>query len=189
MTKKYKNTQKRSLKNWFSQFKTLRPCRTSGNLIHSNIPFAEYILDDNGIIFSSYPHFTQTKIILNESEYAMLNGQLKPAVNLQHEVDSEYTTLLTIGPQPTDTTTLILFSKEMEYDELCDVYIYKCQNYFSKRDIKVLDGFWVRKVVSYGVETPTCQAEKEVHFQAFHHVTTVIIKHFFYLDFLVFLDL
>ena len=44
----------------------------------------------------------------------MMNGQLKPAYNLQHGVDSEYITWLTIGPQPTDTTTLIPFLKEAE---------------------------------------------------------------------------
>ena len=47
-------------------------------------------------------------------EDAMGNGQLKPAFNLQHEVDSEYITWLTVGPQPTDTTTLIPFLKETE---------------------------------------------------------------------------
>ncbi len=45
---------------------------------------------------------------------AMRNGQLKPAYNLQHGVDSEYITWLSIGPQPTDTTTLIPFLKDME---------------------------------------------------------------------------
>lgn len=45
-------------------------------------------------------------------EDAMGNGQLKPAYNLQHGVDSEYITWLTIGPQPTDTTTLIPFLKD-----------------------------------------------------------------------------
>ncbi len=47
-------------------------------------------------------------------EDAMGNGQLKPAFNLQHGVESEYITWLTIGPQPTDTTTLIPFLKEAE---------------------------------------------------------------------------
>ena len=47
-------------------------------------------------------------------EDAMGNGQLKPAFNLQHGVDSEYITWLTIGPQPTDTTTLIPFLKDAE---------------------------------------------------------------------------
>lgn len=45
---------------------------------------------------------------------AMGNGQLKPAYNLQHGVDSEYITWLTIGPQPTDTTTLIPFLKDAQ---------------------------------------------------------------------------
>lgn len=44
----------------------------------------------------------------------MGNGQLKPAFNLQHGVDSEYIVWLTIGPQPADTTTLIPFLKETE---------------------------------------------------------------------------
>lgn len=47
-------------------------------------------------------------------EDAMGNGQLKPAFNLQHGVDSEYITWLTVGPQPTDTTTLLPFLKETE---------------------------------------------------------------------------
>lgn len=47
-------------------------------------------------------------------EDAMGNGQLKPAFNLQHGVDSEYITWLTIGPQPTDTTTLIPFLKDAQ---------------------------------------------------------------------------
>lgn len=44
----------------------------------------------------------------------MGNGQLKPAYNLQHGVDSEYITWLTIGPPPTDTTTLIPFLKNAQ---------------------------------------------------------------------------
>lgn len=44
----------------------------------------------------------------------MGNGRLKPAFNLQHGVDAEYITWLTVGSQPTDTTTLIPFLKETE---------------------------------------------------------------------------
>ena len=44
----------------------------------------------------------------------MLNGQLKPAYNLQHGVDAEYVTWLGIYPNPTDTLTLIPFLKDME---------------------------------------------------------------------------
>ena len=40
--------------------------------------------------------------------------QLKPAYNVQHGVDAEYITWLTVGPEPTDTTTLIPFLKSME---------------------------------------------------------------------------
>ena len=47
-------------------------------------------------------------------EDAMKNGQLKPAYNVQHGVDAEYITWLTVGPELTDTTTLILFLKSME---------------------------------------------------------------------------
>ena len=47
-------------------------------------------------------------------EDAMKNGQLKPAYNVQHGVDAEYITWLTVGPEPTDTTTLIPFLKSME---------------------------------------------------------------------------
>lgn len=47
-------------------------------------------------------------------EDAMGNGQLKAGYNLQHGVDSEYIIWLTIGPQPTDTTTLIPFLRDME---------------------------------------------------------------------------
>lgn len=42
-------------------------------------------------------------------EDAMKNGQLKPAYNIQFGVDSEYVVWITVGPQPTDTTTLIPF--------------------------------------------------------------------------------
>ncbi|WP_061997137.1 IS1182 family transposase, partial [Clostridium sp. ATCC 25772] len=45
---------------------------------------------------------------------AMKNGQLKPAYNVQHGVDSEYITWLMVGPHPTDTITLIPFLKSME---------------------------------------------------------------------------
>jgi hypothetical protein len=50
-------------------------------------------------------------------EDAIKNGQLKPAYNLQHGVDSEYITWLTVGPQPTDTNTLIPFLKSLTIKE------------------------------------------------------------------------
>ena len=47
-------------------------------------------------------------------ENAMKNGQLKPAYNVQHVVDAEYITWLTVAPELTDITTLIPFLKRME---------------------------------------------------------------------------
>ncbi len=63
---------------------------------------------------NSYSKTDEDATFMRMKEDAMLNGQLKPAYNLQHGVDSEYITWLTIGPQPTDTTTLIPFLKSAE---------------------------------------------------------------------------
>jgi transposase len=63
---------------------------------------------------NSYSKTDHDATFMRMKEDAMGNGQLKPAFNLQHGVDSEYITWLTIGAQPTDTTTLIPFLKEAE---------------------------------------------------------------------------
>jgi len=63
---------------------------------------------------NSYSKTDNDATFMRMKEDAMKNGQLKPAYNLQHGVDSEYITWLAIGPQPTDTTTLIPFLKGME---------------------------------------------------------------------------
>ena len=63
---------------------------------------------------NSYSKTDEDATFMRMKEDAMMNGQLKPAYNLQHGVDSEYITWLTIGPQPTDTTTLIPFLKDAE---------------------------------------------------------------------------
>ena len=63
---------------------------------------------------NSYSKTDHDATFMRMKEDAMGNGQLKPAFNLQHGIDSEYITWLTIGPQPTDTTTLIPFLKEAE---------------------------------------------------------------------------
>ena len=47
-------------------------------------------------------------------EDARLNGQLKPAYNLQHAVDSEYIVWADISAHPTDTLTLKPFLQDME---------------------------------------------------------------------------
>ena len=63
---------------------------------------------------NSYSKTDPDATFMRMKEDAMLNGQLKPGYNLQHGVDSEYIVWLTIGPQPTDTTTLKPFIQSME---------------------------------------------------------------------------
>ena len=63
---------------------------------------------------NSYSKTDPDATFMRMKEDAMGNGQLKPAYNLQHGVDSEYITWLTIGPQPTDTKALIPFLKDAE---------------------------------------------------------------------------
>ena len=63
---------------------------------------------------NSYSKTDHDATFMRMKEDAMGNGQLKPAYNLQHGVDSEYITWLTIGQQPTDTTTLIPFLKDAQ---------------------------------------------------------------------------
>lgn len=63
---------------------------------------------------NSYSKTDHDATFMRMKEDAMKNGQLKPGYNLQHGVDSEYIVWLTVGPQPTDTTTLIPFMKDME---------------------------------------------------------------------------
>ncbi|MGL4850146.1 MAG: IS1182 family transposase, partial [Clostridium sp.] len=63
---------------------------------------------------NSYSKTDEDATFMRMKEDHMMNGQLKPAYNIQHGVDSEYITWLTSGPQPTDTTTLIPFLKSME---------------------------------------------------------------------------
>lgn len=63
---------------------------------------------------NSYSKTDNDATFMRMKEDAMKNGQLKPAYNLQHGVDSEYIVWLTLGDQPTDTTTLIPFLKSMK---------------------------------------------------------------------------
>ena len=63
---------------------------------------------------NSYAKTDTDATFMRMKEDAMLNGQLKPAYNLQHGVDSEYVTWLDIYSNPTDTLTLIPFLKDME---------------------------------------------------------------------------
>ena len=63
---------------------------------------------------NSYSKTDHDATFMRMKEDAMGNGQLKPAYNIQHGVDSEYITWIDISPHPTDTRTLIPFLKDME---------------------------------------------------------------------------
>ena len=63
---------------------------------------------------NSYSKTDPDATFMRMKEDAMLNGQLKPAYNIQYGVDSEYITWIDISPRPTDTRTLIPFLKDME---------------------------------------------------------------------------
>jgi transposase len=63
---------------------------------------------------NSYSKTDKDATFMRMKEDAMKNGQLKPGYNVQHGVDSEYIVWLTVGDQPTDTTTLIPFLKSMD---------------------------------------------------------------------------
>lgn len=62
---------------------------------------------------NSYSKTDHDATFMRMKEDAMLNGQLKPAYNLQIGVDSRYITWLTVNHQPTDTSTLTEFVSGM----------------------------------------------------------------------------
>ena len=63
---------------------------------------------------NSYSKTDVDATFMRMKEDAMKNGQLKPAYDVQFGVDSEYIVWASVGPQPTDTTTLIPFLKSIE---------------------------------------------------------------------------
>ena len=63
---------------------------------------------------NSYSKTDPDATFMRMKEDAMLNGQLKPAYNLQLGVDSGYISWLMLSPRPTDTNTLIPFLTGME---------------------------------------------------------------------------
>lgn len=60
---------------------------------------------------NSYSKTDPDATFMRLKEDAMLNGQLKPAYNIQCGSDSGYVIWVTAGPQPSDMTTLIPFLK------------------------------------------------------------------------------
>ncbi len=90
---------------------------------------------------NSYSKTDPDATFMRMKEDAMGNGQLKAGYNLQHGVDSEYIVWLSIGPQPSDTTTLIPFLKEMEKNlGLSYQKITADSGYESEENYRYLDG-------------------------------------------------
>lgn len=63
---------------------------------------------------NSYSKTDPDATFMRMKEDAMLNGQLKPAYNLQHAVDAQYITWLDISASPSDAMTLVPLLKDME---------------------------------------------------------------------------
>lgn len=91
---------------------------------------------------NSYSITDQDATFMRMKEDAMLNGQLKPAYNLQHGVDSEYITWLDISSQPTDTNTLIPFLKDMEFRR----YLYRGKDKVTAQSILLAIGYNIKKL-------------------------------------------
>ena len=70
----------------------------------------KYICGDR----NSYSKTDHDATFMRLKEDAMRNGQLKPAYNVQHGVDSEYIVWADVSAHPTDTLTLIPFLRKME---------------------------------------------------------------------------
>ena len=62
---------------------------------------------------NSYSKTDPDATFMRLKEDAMLNGQLKPAYNLQHGVDAQYITWLDLNSHPNDAVALVPFLKEM----------------------------------------------------------------------------
>ena len=63
---------------------------------------------------NSYSKTDHDATFMRLKEDAMRNGQLKPAYNVQHGVDSEYIVWADVSAHPTDTLTLIPFLRKAE---------------------------------------------------------------------------
>lgn len=64
---------------------------------------------------NSYAKTDRDATFMHLKEDAMRNGQLKPAYNLQYGVDAGFVTWVTVGPQPSDATTLIPFLQDFQH--------------------------------------------------------------------------
>ena len=64
---------------------------------------------------NSYSKTDHDATFMRMKEDAMKNGQLKPAYNVQYGSDSEFILWASVGPQPTDTSTLVPFLQAFKW--------------------------------------------------------------------------
>ena len=71
---------------------------------------------------NSFAKTDKDATFMRMKEDAMRNGQLKPAYNVQYGSDSEFILWASVGPQTTDTNTLVPFLREFEqyYGTCCE---------------------------------------------------------------------
>ena len=71
---------------------------------------------------NSFAKTDKDATFMRMKEDAMKNGQLKPAYNVQYGSDSEFILWASVGPQTTDTNTLVPFLREFEqsYGTCCE---------------------------------------------------------------------
>ena len=84
---------------------------------------------------NSFAKTDKDATFMRMKEDAMRNGQLKPAYNVQYGSDSEFILWASVGPQATDTSTLVPFLREFE-----QYYGTRCENVATKakRTIPIL---------------------------------------------------
>jgi transposase len=137
---------------------------------------------------NSYSKTDPDATFMRLKEDAMLNGQLKPAYNLQHGVDAQYITWLDLSSHPTDVLTLVPFLKDMEshlpfqYNEIVadagyeseEAYVFmeqngqlsylKPQNYEISKTRKYRQDISQRENMKYDPETDeyTCSNERKL---------------------------
>jgi len=102
---------------------------------------------------NSYAKTDKDATFMRMKEDAMKNGQLKPAYNVQYGSDSEFILWASVGPQTTDTNTLVPFLREFEkYYGTCCENVVADAGYESEENYTYLEDLGLKsfiKPVSY----------------------------------------
>lgn len=88
---------------------------------------------------NSYSKTDYDATFMRIKEDPMLNGQLKPAYNLQIATSGQFITSFDIYQNPTDTLTLIPFSKKQCKSNLLGKYIVADVGYESENNYRFIE--------------------------------------------------